>query len=613
MKTYRRFVRFLRPYWMLVATNILGSALFSLLSALSMSLVQPMFSILSQETAIPKGVSVPATGLAAAKEAFTAWMARIITGATPLDALEHLSLLIISIFLLKNAIKYVTEFLKSYVSDHVIKDIRDALFRKLTSLSLGYFQTTRAGLLISRVTNDVTVLNDSIAPLFSVLITEPLQIVLYLSILIMISWQLTLVTAAAGVSAFLLVRVLGRWIRRYSGRIQQRMGDVTVALQEGLANIRIVKAYAAEDRETAKFARHTLAHFRAAVKLWRTSHLINPINEIFAISALTVVLWIGGQQALAHTISSANLIWFIVSVFALMSPVNSIAGFYTQIQRGRAAADALAAILDEQPAVRSGSKTVASTFRDIEIRDVTFAYGAVPAVEQISLTIKQGDTVALVGPSGSGKSTLADLVLRFYDPQNGTITLDGTDIREFNTVAYRGLFGVVTQEAMLFNDTVRNNIAYGMPDATDAQVRDAARVANAEEFILRLPEGYDTLIGDRGTRLSGGERQRLAIARAVLPNPRILIFDEATSALDSQSEQLVQQAIERLLADRTAIIIAHRLSTIQVANTIVVLERGRIVQTGSHADLVQGGGLYQKLYAIQMGFEGNGKSGGVSV
>ncbi len=613
MNTYRRFLRFLQPYRAALIANIVGSTLFSLLSALSITMVQPIFAVVfpdSGQAAAP--VTAPGSvGLSHLRDAFTAWLQQIIVGATPLETLAHLSLFIITVFLLKNVIKYLSDILMAFISNGVIKDIRNALFEKLCSLSLGYFHTQRTGVLMSRVTNDVTVLNDALAPLFSVLVHEPLQIILFLAVLITISWQLTLIAAATSVCVLVLVRVLGRWIRRYSARIQSRMGDVTASLQEGLANMRIVKAYGAEQRETEKFRAHTAAHFRAGLKFWRTSHLISPLNEIFAITALTVILWSGGHQVLAErTISSANLMLFVVTLFALMSPVNTVAGLYSQVQRGRAAADAIAEIFDEQPSVPSGDRPTPETFNAITIDHVTFAYGEEPALHDITLTIPRGHTIALVGPSGSGKSTLADLVLRFYDPTSGTIALDGADITQFQSAAYRAMFGVVTQEAMLFNDTIRNNIAYGLPGATDAQIREAARIANAEEFIVRLPDGYDTMIGDRGTRLSGGERQRLAIARAVLPNPKILIFDEATSALDSQSEQLVQQAIERLLHDRTAIIIAHRLSTIQMADTIVVMERGRIVQTGSHDDLVQGGGLYRKLYEIQTGFgNGGGEAG----
>jgi subfamily B ATP-binding cassette protein MsbA len=604
MKTYRRFLRFLRPYSIPLTVNIIGSTLFSFLSGLSIYLVQPLFQLI-----FPKAVSSPMaipqvpTGAADVwKRALTDWVGKIVVGDTVEATLVHLCLLIVTVFLLKNAIKYVSDILMAYVSNGVIRDIRNTVFGKLLSLSLGYFHRQRTGVLISRVTNDVTVLNDALAPLFSVLVHEPLQIALYLGILLMISWKLTLVAAATSVLMLLVIRFLGKWIRRYSARIQARIGDVTASLQEALQNIRIIKAYGAEQSEVGKFSRHTNEHFRAGMKYWRTSHLTSPINEVLAISALVIVLYNGGHLVFAGSVTPADLMLFIVTLFAIMSPVNTVAGLYMQVQRGLAAADTIAEVMDEQPTVASGAELFDSFQHQIVLKGLSFAYDRAPAVTGIDLTIRRGETIALVGPSGSGKSTLADLVLRFYDPQQGSIAIDGRDIRSLDLVPYRRLFGVVTQEAMLFNDTVRANIGYAMPEATEEQIRAAARIANAEEFILRMPKGFDTTIGDRGTQLSGGERQRLAIARAVLRDPAILIFDEATSALDSQSELVVQQAIERLLANRTAIIIAHRLSTVQMADTIVVLEQGRIVQTGTHAELVQEGGLYRKLHEIQTGY-----------
>ncbi|HET7153424.1 MAG TPA: ABC transporter ATP-binding protein [Candidatus Kapabacteria bacterium] len=615
MNPYRRFLRFVKPYWGALTANIIGSTIFALLSSLSFYLVNPLLRVITDlgpRTESPASPLAPSPAadihvsgwLDTLKESASGWLDSLIRGATPAETLAKLAFFIIGVFIIKNVIKYISDILMAYVSNGVIKDIRNALFEKLCSLSLGYFNGQKTGVLISRATNDVSVLNDALAPLFSVLVHEPLQILIILGVLIAISPQLTLIAAASSIASLFVIRILGKFIRRYSARIQDRIGDVTAALQEALANMRIIKAYSAEKTETAKFESHTAAHFRAGMKFWSISHLINPFNEIFAITALVIVLFNGGHMVYAGQVHPADLITFIVMLFALMSPVATVAGLYAQVQRGLAAATEVAKIFEESPSVVSGTKSISPFSHAIELRNVSFAYANEPTLHSIDLRIPRGETIALVGPSGSGKSTLADLILRLYDPNKGEITLDGTNIRDFETSSYRKLFGVVTQESMLFNDTVRNNITYGLRDISDERVQEAARIANAEEFILRMPDKYNTVIGDRGTRLSGGERQRVAIARAVLRNPEILIFDEATSALDSESEHIVQQAIERLLANRTAIIIAHRLSTIQMADTIVVLEKGHIVQTGRHNELVQGTGLYRRLYEIQTGYNG---------
>jgi subfamily B ATP-binding cassette protein MsbA len=414
---------------------------------------------------------------------------------------------------------------------------------------------------------------------------------------------LTLIALVAAPFTMGVVGWIGLRLKKESTLSQERMADLTSVLQETIAGQRVVKAFAMEEFEIKKFGVEAHRYFLTLLRITRTRNLASPLTEFLGTMIAVGILWFGGQQVLAgKTLSPEAFMGFLIIVFSLMQPVKELSSVHNRLQEAMAAAERIFAVLDLDPAVQNSPHAFkVEEFRSaIELREVSFSYGRDEEVLcEVSLSVRKGEILAIVGPSGAGKSTLVDLLPRFYDPVKGAIYLDGMDLRDIEIGHLRRLMGIVTQETILFNDSVRNNIAYGLADKPLEEIIEAARIANAHDFITRLPEGYETNIGERGVALSGGQRQRLAIARAVLKNPPILILDEATSALDTESEVLVQQAIERLMRNRTSFVIAHRLSTILNANRIIVLEKGRIVQQGIHTDLVGQSGLYQKLYSMQ--------------
>lgn len=532
----------------------------------------------------------------------------LVMGKTKFATLKRLCLLIIIVVLLKNLFFYLQAYFIAFVQQGFIRDIRNRLYEHLHCLSLAYFHQQRIGKLISRITNDTLVLNNSVSMSFSSMIENPFLILIYLATVIIINWRLTLLVLLVAPLVLLVVAKVGRKLRKYSTRSQARMADVTSILQETISGIRVVKAFSMERFEIGKFMRETERYFRTMLKMARVRKLANPLNELLGTGVGVIILWFGGSQVLRGMVMSPDdFVLYILAIFMMMPPMKSLSGVNNRIQEGLAAAERVFQVLDTQPRIRDEGKEKIDDLTDsIRYVGVRYGYGEGESLlRDINLEIKAGEVVAIVGPSGVGKTTLLDLLPRFYDPQRGRIELDGRDIREIKVSSLRSLMGIVTQETILFNDTVFNNIAYGLQGLTQEEVERAAEVANAHNFILPLPQGYKTYVGDRGVKLSGGERQRIAIARAILKNPKILIFDEATSSLDAESEKLVQEAINRLIKGRTALIVAHRLSTIRDADKIVVLDEGRIVQKGSHSQLLREDGLYRRLYQLQFADEEN--------
>ena len=527
-----------------------------------------------------------------------------VAGADRKETLINFCLLIVLVAVASNLFLYLQGFFMAFVQQSVIRDFRNRLFEKYQRLSLSYFHHQRTGQLISRVTNDVIVLNETVDLGFNRFVTDSLTVLLLSAFLILLSWKLTLLASLVLPLVFGFIYLMGKKLRRYSARSQEKMADVNSVLEETVSNIRIVKAYAMEKFEIAKFFKATGDFFRALVKMTRVRHLANPVNEILIVGAGIVILFFAGTRIIEGTgeLDAGDFMTFVIAMFSLVKPVKTLLSIHIKIQEGMAAAERIFSVIDAPITVQETASPVEKTGFDSSIvyENVSFSYNASePVLKDVSFKVKKGEVMALVGPSGAGKSTLFDLLPRFYDPTQGRILIDGIDIREMKLTALRRMLGIVTQETYLFNDTIKDNIAYGLKNISMDEIEKAARAANAHDFISGFDHGYETIVGNRGVRLSGGQRQRIAIARALLKNPQILIFDEATSALDTEAELLVQEAIDRLMASRTTLVIAHRLSTIKHADRILVIDDGRLTECGTHEELIGEDGLYRRLYMMQ--------------
>ena len=605
-----RVLVFVRPMAGLFAISLFFNLLFSLMSALTLAIVEPLFSTLfnggnpdlapKQPAPLQDSLSLN-VHLDNFVQYFDAFVHDLVVGPDMTSTILNLGITIFVIFVIRAAAKYLGNITSTRLEEGIMKSIRDALFTRVTSLSMDFFARKRSGEIISVLMNDVGVLNMSTVNSISQLWRETTTVTIYLAILVMISAKLTVMAILiASIGAF-FVRASTSYLRRYAQRMQAAQADYTTTLQESLQGIRIVKGMGLESIMSARFAAQTAQYVRSSLKNTRVIALVPPVNELFGIAAIVAVFYVGGIALGNGEITPSNLMRFLFLLFGLMQPISIIVNVVTTMQRGLVAANNVLTILDQVPAVQSGDKVVSTFKSNITIDHVTFAYEQDTVLKDVSFTIPRGQTVALVGASGSGKSTILDLLLRFYDPSAGTIRIDGTDIRDISTDAYRRMFGTVSQETVLFNDTVIRNIALGEATPDMARVEQVARIAHAHDFITAMPEGYQTTIGDRGIKLSGGQRQRLAIARALYRDPDILLFDEATSALDTSSERIVQEAINDVLAGRTAVVVAHRLSTIINADIILVFDQGRIVERGTHAELLAAQGTYATLYDLQFG------------
>lgn len=618
MKTYFRILRYAKFYWKFLTLSVFFTILYALLNGASVYLMIPLLDTLFL------GDSANTANAAVASNEITGWFNTLkytidqafrsfVFAGTKIESLIRICLLILGTFILKNVAGYMQAYFLIFVEQGLIRDLRNQVYTHLNKLPMSFFKKERVGNLISRIINDIAFLQTSISATFLNAIREPLTIAVFLGIAFSISWELTLLAFLILPMTGIIIISVGRFLRKQTSQVQAKLADLTSLIQETTLGVKIVKAFGMEAYENKKFYKETSSFFRLNLRITRLKNLSSPTTEILSVLVGVIIMYMGGNMVLStEEIRASEFVGFILAIFQMMTPIKELGGINNRIQESSAAADRVFEILDTEPDIKDPAQPaeLKEFSHDISFDHVTFQYddGNEKVLDDISFTVKKGEIVALVGPSGSGKSTLVDLIPRFFDPTGGAVLIDGQDIRSFRLSDIRSRIGIVTQETILFNESIRNNIAYGLVDCPMDKIVEVAKIANAHHFIAELPEGYDTNIGERGVKLSGGQRQRLSIARALLKDPEIMIFDEATSSLDNESELLVQEAIDRLMHNRTVVVIAHRLSTIRNASKIVVLERGKIVQEGTHPDLLQvETGLYKKLYEMQ--FRDKGENG----
>lgn len=509
---------------------------------------------------------------------------------------------IIAIFVVRGLFWYGQNYLMSYVGQNVIIDIRAAVFKKLQRLSVSFYDKNKTGTIMSYVTNDVNALQSAMVENTIEMITEGFILIGSVVAMIYLDWRLTLFTVCTFPVVLWFMEFFGKKIRKTGGRIQECTADITSVLQESVASARVIKSFVREDYEVDRFDVENRANFRANMKNAQLMATLTPVVELVAAIGVTMIIWYGGNNVINGTITAGSLVAFLTYAVNISNPIKRLTRVIGNIQKALAAAQRVFMIIDmpEEIAESRDAKQLPEVSGKVEFKNVSFAYddkGNV--ITDLSFSVKPGEVIAIVGPSGAGKSTIANLLPRFYDVNKGDIKIDGHSVREVTLDSLREQVGIVPQETMLFNGSVYNNILYGRLDATKEEIEAAAKAANAHDFIMQLTDGYETKLGDRGVNLSGGQRQRIAIARAILKNPRILILDEATSALDTESERVVQEALDRLMVGRTSFVIAHRLSTVKNADKILVLEKGNLVESGTHDELLALDGLYAHLYKIQ--------------
>lgn len=617
LKLIRRFVP---PYKGEMALNIFFNLLSTILSLFSFAAIIPVLQILfglSETTAQYIDLATVASlsdWLSALKNNLYCWMGEqmAVHGGGYMLFLLGLFLVVMTGF--KVLAAWLANFYMVPIRTGVLRDLRKSLYDKVVSLPIGYFTEERKGDVMSRMTNDVNEVEASIMAALDVLFKDPIMLLIYLITLFCISWQLTLFVLVLLPVAGLLIGRVGRSLKRASQHGQEQNAEILTQIDETLGGLRVVKAFNAEDKLKQRFLNLINDTRRTFNRINRRYYLAHPVSEFLGTALIAVILWFGGILILSDhsTIDAATFIYYLVIFYSIINPAKDLSKAGYGVRKGMASLERIDKILNTQSNIveQTDPKPLHAFCDRIEYRDVCFSYREdVPVLRHINLSIRKGQMVALVGQSGSGKTTLADLLPRFYDPVSGTITIDGTDIRDVSTYDLRALMGNVNQEAILFNDSFYNNITFGVDTTQPAPngqtwqqaVEAAARIANAHDFIMATPDGYGTYIGDRGSRLSGGQRQRISIARAILKNPPILILDEATSALDTESEKAVQQALEHLMKDRTTLVVAHRLSTIRNADLICVMHEGEIVEQGRHADLLALNGYYRRLVDMQNG------------
>ncbi|MDD5495690.1 MAG: ABC transporter ATP-binding protein [Candidatus Omnitrophica bacterium] len=600
MSEYRRLIRFVFPHaWVLAIAGVCMVAS-SAFSGVSIGMIIPLVDniIAGKNIVIPQGVVLPQ---------FLQDLINAVNAMSPMQLLNKMIIVVMALWFLKNFFEFCQNYFMNDVSQRVIRDMKNIIYQKLLTFSLDFYAKNPTGKLMSRITYDSAIIRDSISTGLTDLLYQPAQLIIYLAVLLSvkicfsISWGLVFVSVVLFPMVIYPVVRIGKRLKAISRQSQEKMADMTTTLHETISGIRVVKAFSMEDYEGKKFENQNQHFYRLAMKSVKRMIVISPITEIVGMLCIAIILWIAGKEILSGKLSAGAFMTFLASLLSLMRPIKRLSNVYSINQQALAAATRIFDVLDAKPTVaeKPGAVIMPKIKDSVIFKDVHFGYEDKEILNGINLEVNVGDIAAFVGPSGVGKTTLVNLVPRFYDVTKGAVLVDGLDIRECTIKSLRGQIGIVTQETILFNDTVAANIAYGSNNANMEGIIKAARIANAHAFIEKMPQGYDTIIGERGFRLSGGEKQRLAIARAVFKDPPILILDEATSQLDTESEVLVQEAIDRMMEGRTVFVIAHRLSTIKHADRIYVLDAGCIIESGPHDELIKKEGMYHRLYNMQ--------------
>ena len=605
MEYLKKLSSFILPYKRYGILNIIFNVFYALFGTLAMVSLMPMINVLFGEG--EKVYDKPEyLGFTEILDFIKDYMNYTITTTTdqygPQRALLYLIVLIISLFLLKNIFNYLALYSITFLRNGVLKDVRNAIYEKVVHLPISFYSEKRKGDIIARISGDVNEVKNSLLAVLELIVKEPLTILFAIITMFTISVKLTVFVFIFIPVAGFIISIIGKSLKRKSNRVQTEQGIFLSTLEETLGGLKVIKGFNAENKFIERFKASTKRFYTFSNSLLNRQNLASPTSEFLGIVTIAVLLWYGGSMVLVDkTLSGGAFIAYMALAYQILTPAKEISKASYKVKAGNAAADRILEILNTESPLKDkeDAKTKSDFTETIKLNSVSFKYDNDPVLKNFSFTVPKGKNVALVGQSGSGKSTIANLLTRFYDVSDGSITIDDIDIRTLTKNSLRGLMGLVTQDSILFNESVKNNLLIGKENATDEEIIEALKIANAWEFVKDLPQGIDTNIGDSGNKLSGGQKQRLSIARAVLKNPPIMILDEATSALDTESERLVQQALENMMKNRTSVVIAHRLSTIQNADEIVVMQKGEIVEQGKHQELIAKNGVYKKLVDMQ--------------